>query len=121
LPGIQEHIDATLQTGALIFGAVATIITKVDIIAGDESRFVNFPVTVIIESIAELVHRFRGVTYRESIFGANTQARTGARIVGQCTGRRQPKFNGALGARTLTRVINALAKLNAIDGSGRQT
>ena len=121
LSRIEKGVDAALDTRTFVLSAVIAIKTEVHVVPRHQGRFVHLSITIIIEAIADLLSRLHCIATRETLFTADPQAPTGAEFVGHLTWRREPQFDGALRTRTFTCIIDALAKLNSIDGDCRQT
>jgi len=57
----QGFLDAALIAGANVLGTVVAIIAKSDELSVDQTRLIHVAVTVVIETVAALLSRYRGV------------------------------------------------------------
>lgn len=90
---VQIFMGTTGFPAAYITGAAIAIITKLHVLAVNEVRLVHFPVTIVVNPVAELCTCNQGVTGRETLGCTNTLPLAGSKLVGQFAGGPQRQFH----------------------------
>jgi len=83
---------APIFTFATVLGAIVGIVADVAVLPFKQLGFVQFAVTVIIESVANFLLRRQGIAVREPLFGAYPLPFTGTKFA--FAGARGPQRKG---------------------------
>jgi hypothetical protein len=100
---------------ACILGATIAIVAQLLQFPFDQSGFVNGPVTIIIQAVANLLLRGERIARRETVGAAHPLAQAAAKLVGHFTRRPQGQLHRLLGAGTDPRIGNTLLRGNTVN------
>jgi len=112
---IKNLVDAPFISHAFVFGAIVVIVAEIDVVALDQIRLIDFIVAVLIHAIALFHGRFGSVASRESVLGTCSLTRTASHLGNGSAGSGQPQCHRTVGAGALTRVVDALLQVAALD------
>jgi len=121
LPFVQRDVFAPFLAVTNVLGTAVVVVTKIDVIPAHLQRFIHVSIAIIVDSVALLFRRNRGVAGGQTFRRAYPHPGAHSPLVFDFAAGPQTQRSGSRGTRAFSRIGHALSRLNAVHRCRGQT